>query len=292
MLHGRVVRPRGQGAYGDGTNPQVISVDANSISHIPGVEGHPEGELHRGRRAEGVQRDPGSGPAEGDVGTAAVDPGCREPLGPDAEPGRDGTDGSRPVQQPGQRRQCAARRCEDRRRQTYSMHYNGHVPIGPTCVVADVTSGGARIFCNSQDCYNTPRRDPGRPRPRRVEPAGEQDPCLVRGGVERVRHLAVRRRQPVGGGALVPRRRPGAAPVHALGRARVGSLRAGAADGRPGRSRRERQHRRNRLHPLLDPVLRGRGRTAGARSEAGRRSGSTSSTRRTWGRSTRSRTSG
>jgi CO/xanthine dehydrogenase Mo-binding subunit len=38
---------------------------------------------------------------------------------------------------------------------TYSMAYQGHLPIGPTCVVADVTSGGARIFCNSQDCYNT-----------------------------------------------------------------------------------------------------------------------------------------
>jgi CO/xanthine dehydrogenase Mo-binding subunit len=38
---------------------------------------------------------------------------------------------------------------------TYSMAYNGHLPIGPTCVVADVTSNGARIFCNSQDCYNS-----------------------------------------------------------------------------------------------------------------------------------------
>jgi nicotinate dehydrogenase subunit B len=36
MLHGRLVRPRGQGVYGDGTNPQIISVDENSISHIPG----------------------------------------------------------------------------------------------------------------------------------------------------------------------------------------------------------------------------------------------------------------
>src|SRR5262245_53361908 len=38
MLHGRIVRPRGQGAYGDGTNPQVLSVDAKSISHIPGAQ--------------------------------------------------------------------------------------------------------------------------------------------------------------------------------------------------------------------------------------------------------------
>ena len=38
MLHGRVVRPRGQGAYGDGTSPKALSVDQSSIKHIPGVQ--------------------------------------------------------------------------------------------------------------------------------------------------------------------------------------------------------------------------------------------------------------
>ena len=38
MLHGRVVRPRGQGAYGDGTAPKSLSVDESSIKHIPGVQ--------------------------------------------------------------------------------------------------------------------------------------------------------------------------------------------------------------------------------------------------------------
>ena len=38
MLHGRVVRPRGQGAYGDGTAPQILSVDESSIKHIPNVK--------------------------------------------------------------------------------------------------------------------------------------------------------------------------------------------------------------------------------------------------------------
>ena len=37
MLHGRLVRPRGQGAYGDGTAPAILSVDEKSISHIPNV---------------------------------------------------------------------------------------------------------------------------------------------------------------------------------------------------------------------------------------------------------------
>ena len=35
MLHGRVVRPRGQGAYGDGA--KVLSVDEGSIGNIPGA---------------------------------------------------------------------------------------------------------------------------------------------------------------------------------------------------------------------------------------------------------------
>src|SRR5215472_17607350 len=37
MWHARVVRPRGQGAFGDGTAPKVMAVDAGSISHIPGT---------------------------------------------------------------------------------------------------------------------------------------------------------------------------------------------------------------------------------------------------------------
>src|SRR5262245_41149024 len=38
MLHGRVVRPRGQGAYGDGTSPKILSVDEKSIKHIAGAQ--------------------------------------------------------------------------------------------------------------------------------------------------------------------------------------------------------------------------------------------------------------
>ena len=35
MLHGRVVRPRGQAVYGFGA--PIVSVDESSITHIPGV---------------------------------------------------------------------------------------------------------------------------------------------------------------------------------------------------------------------------------------------------------------
>ncbi len=39
--------------------------------------------------------------------------------------------------------------------QTYKYHYTGHLPIGPSCCVADVTPNGARVFTNTQDAYGT-----------------------------------------------------------------------------------------------------------------------------------------
>jgi len=39
--------------------------------------------------------------------------------------------------------------------QSYKYNYTGHLPIGPSCCVADVTPDGARIFTNTQDAYGT-----------------------------------------------------------------------------------------------------------------------------------------
>jgi CO/xanthine dehydrogenase Mo-binding subunit len=39
--------------------------------------------------------------------------------------------------------------------QTYKYQYNGHMPIGPSCSIADVTSQGALIFSSTQDAYST-----------------------------------------------------------------------------------------------------------------------------------------
>ena len=39
--------------------------------------------------------------------------------------------------------------------QTYKVHYNAPVPIGPGCCVADVTPNGARIFSNPQGVTGT-----------------------------------------------------------------------------------------------------------------------------------------
>jgi nicotinate dehydrogenase subunit B len=36
---------------------------------------------------------------------------------------------------------------------SYAYHYNGHMPIGPACAVADVTPDGALVMANTQSCY-------------------------------------------------------------------------------------------------------------------------------------------
>ncbi len=154
MLHGRIVRPRGQGAYGSGTSPQVLSVDAASISHIPG--------------AKVVQKDNFVGVVaekEYDAIQAAAQLKVTwAPMPPLPGVGnlwnqmrtQDSSGQTKLIPYSGIGNvDGAISGAAHTVAQTYSMEYNGHLPIGPTCAVADVTSGGARIFCNSQDCYNT-----------------------------------------------------------------------------------------------------------------------------------------
>ena len=83
MLHGRVVRPRGQGAYGDGTAPQVLSVDESSIKHITGAKVVRFGNFLGVVAPTEYARDPGCVAAEGQV---------RRPAG---AAGRRATSGSR-----------------------------------------------------------------------------------------------------------------------------------------------------------------------------------------------------
>ena len=38
--------------------------------------------------------------------------------------------------------------------QSYAYHYQGHMPIGPSCAIGDVTPNGAIVLCNTQDAYS------------------------------------------------------------------------------------------------------------------------------------------
>ncbi len=152
MLHGRLVRPRGQGAYGDGTAARIVSIDPSSISHIPDVK------IVRRENFLGVVA-----PKEWDAIQAA------EQLKVTWE---------EPPPLPGDGNLFEYMRTQDKAgivpasydvdlgnvtkalpqgaklvSQSYAYHYNSHAPIGPSCVVADVTPAGAFVMCNSQNCY-------------------------------------------------------------------------------------------------------------------------------------------
>jgi len=147
MLHGRIVRPRGQGAYGAAA--KVLSIDPGSIQRIPNVTVVRRGDF------VGV-----TAPIEWDAiraanllkvvwddapvlaGHAAVhdqmrasetmdeivteNAGVREALGK----------ASHVVSQ------------------TYRGPYQAHAPIGPNCAVAQVEKDSALIMCSSQSIYD------------------------------------------------------------------------------------------------------------------------------------------
>ncbi len=154
MLHGRVVRPRGQGAYGDGTAPAIVSVDAGSISHVPGAQVVRNGNflgVVADREYDAIQAAAqlkvtwGPMPVIRDVGNLFK--GMRD----------DDTAGKAPARisiNQGNFDSAFASAAHTLT-QTYKYHYTGHLPIGPSCCVADVTPGGARIFSNTQDAYGT-----------------------------------------------------------------------------------------------------------------------------------------
>ena len=77
MLHGRVVRPRGQGPFGTGA--PIVSVDEKSIEHIPGAQVVRQGDF-LGVVAPRVRRDPGGRAAEGDVEGELDPPDLGQPL--------------------------------------------------------------------------------------------------------------------------------------------------------------------------------------------------------------------
>jgi len=153
MLHGRIVRPRGQGAYGDGTNPQLLSVDASSISHIPDAKVVQKGNFL------GVVA-----PKEYDAIQAAAE--LKATWLPMPELPTSGNIWSQMRQQDSAGLAKAAisatignvdtalANAAHVIAQTYTYPYNGHLPIGPSCCVADVTATGARVFSNSQNIYS------------------------------------------------------------------------------------------------------------------------------------------
>jgi len=153
MLHGRVVWPQGQMAGGV-TRPKVVSVDEQSIKHIPGIR------IVRRNNFIGVVAE-----REWDAVRASRQLKVTWEPFPAVFPGHDGIhDNFRAAQtndlvivnegdalsmltQPSAGVRVASA--------SYRGPYEGHGPMAPNCAVADVTSAGAVVMCSSQSVYQT-----------------------------------------------------------------------------------------------------------------------------------------
>ena len=148
MLHGRVVRPRGQSAYGAGV--KVLSVDEASIRNIPGarlirrgdftgVVAENEWDAVRAARQLKVTWD--TTPTL--PGSAALYESMRNAKTTDQVVMERGDIGAF-----GNAAHVVAKT-------TYHGPYQAHAPFGPNCAIADITADSALVICSTQDVYGT-----------------------------------------------------------------------------------------------------------------------------------------
>ena len=148
MLHGRVVRPRGQGAYGAGA--KVMALDETSIANIPGAR-----VLRKGDFVGVVAEN------EWDAVRAAR----QLKVTWDTSATLSGSDGMYDAMR--------ATKTDDRivmergnaadaigaapHKVNYNCRtpYQAHAPFGPNCAVADVKPDSVLVMCSTQDVYGT-----------------------------------------------------------------------------------------------------------------------------------------
>jgi CO/xanthine dehydrogenase Mo-binding subunit len=152
MLHGRLVRPRGQGSYGLGTATSIVSVDERSIKHLEGAR-----VIRRGDFLGVVApKEWLAIKAAAQLRVKYADPPETSGSGNLFKTIRDldaaGQTPARVVVNSGDF-DAAYAGAPLKLERSYRYHYNGHMPIGPTCAVADVTSEGALVMANTQDAY-------------------------------------------------------------------------------------------------------------------------------------------
>jgi len=148
MLHGRIVRPRGQGAYADGA--KVVTVDEASIRDIPGVR------IVRRRDFVGVVS-----VTEWDAVRAARQLKVAWEL-PASLPGdgrlhdrmRAATTTDTTISERGDVAASLGRAAHVVSA-TYRGPYQAHAPFGPNCAIADTTVDPTVVMCSSQGIYGT-----------------------------------------------------------------------------------------------------------------------------------------
>jgi CO/xanthine dehydrogenase Mo-binding subunit len=150
MLHGRVVRPRGQAAVNKGAT--LLSVDKNSVSHIPNVQvvvvgnfvgvvaPHEYDAIQAAAQLKVKWDDTPSLPGSGNLAAWLRNPANLQSEGIAASNGDVGTGLAN-----------AAKVVSA----SYFTAYQAHAPIGPNCAVADVGADSATILCMAQGPYST-----------------------------------------------------------------------------------------------------------------------------------------
>jgi nicotinate dehydrogenase subunit B len=148
MLHGRVVRPRGQGAYGAGA--KVASIDESSIAQIPGARVLRKGDF------VGVVAE-----REWDAVRAARDLKITWDM-PATLPGSDGVYAAMRAEKTTDRVvlergnvAAAITGAAHVASQAYHGPYQAHAPFGPNGALADVTPDSALVISSTQDVYAT-----------------------------------------------------------------------------------------------------------------------------------------
>ena len=142
MLHGRIVRPRGQGAYGDGA--KVASLDPSSIADIParvvrkgdfvGVVAEREWDAVRAAdKLKLTWNVPPRLPAEGKLFEAMRTSHSTDSVIVEA--------GDVPA---------ALAKAAHVSSATYYGPYQSHAPFAPACALADVGAGKALVMCSTQ----------------------------------------------------------------------------------------------------------------------------------------------
>jgi nicotinate dehydrogenase subunit B len=146
MLHGRIVRPRGQGAYGTGVKP--LSVDESSIKHIAGaqlvrkgdfvgvVAPHEYAAIQAAAQLKVKWQEtstlPGNGDLFGKIRSAQTSDLVQVNTGDVA---------------------AGLAQAFKTVKASFNAPYQGHMTIGPNVAIADVTKDGATVLSSSQAVY-------------------------------------------------------------------------------------------------------------------------------------------
>jgi len=152
MLHGRVVRPRGQGPFGTGA--PIVSVDDSSIKNIPGAKGVRQGDflgVVAPREYDAIQaaaqlkvtwKETSLLPTPGNLFAKMR---ADDSAGLAKAAFRTNTGNV----------DAALKTAAQTVSQTYKYHYGGRAVIGPSCAVADVRKDSAVIYSSSQNLLGT-----------------------------------------------------------------------------------------------------------------------------------------